>query len=137
MSFDSVSEELKEPRLFVASLPFKATDNDLRTHFGQVGEVVYARVSMDRESGRSKGIGFVEMANLEQAQAAITQLHDGELMGRRLIVQAAKPRVPREGGFGGGDRGPRPPRREGGYGGGGGSRSGGGPGGDRGRRSSY
>lgn len=102
-----------QKRLFVAGLPFSTTDEELKNLFGGVGNVVSANVITDRDSGRSKGFGFVEMGTEEEAGNAITKLNDSEFGGRKLIVNEARPREER-------------PRREGGYGGGGfKSRSGG------------
>ncbi|MFM7332076.1 MAG: RNA recognition motif domain-containing protein [Brachymonas sp.] len=121
-------------RLYVGNLPYGVRDNDLQTAFGAFGQVVSARVMMERDTGRSKGFGFVEMSDDAQAQAAIAGMHGQDLGGRTVVVNEARPaepRPPREGGGGsyggGGGRG--------GYGGGGGGRGpygGGGGGGDRG-----
>jgi len=78
-------------KLFVGSLPFSTTDESLAAHFAQAGTVVSAKVIMDRDSGRSKGFGFVEMSTDEEAQKAIQMLGDQELDGRRLTVNIAKP----------------------------------------------
>jgi RNA recognition motif-containing protein len=105
-------------RLFVGNLNFKTTGEDLQELFGQVGEVQSASVVTDRETGRSRGFGFVEMASNEDGQRAIEQFNGKEFNGRNLTVNEARPREDR--GFGGGG---------GGYGGGGGNRRGGGGGG--------
>lgn len=107
-------------KLYVGNLPFRVTDQDLSDIFAQAGQVASAKVIMDRESGRSKGFGFVEMSSDDESTKAIEQMNGADLDGRPLTVNEAKPMVPREGGFGGGDRGGR--------GGGGGGR------GDRGNR---
>lgn len=113
-------------KLFVGNLSFRTSSEDLRTAFSAAGNVESASVIEDRETGRSRGFAFVEMATPEEAQAAIDAFHGKEIDGRALTVNEAKPREPRSGGdFGGGGRG--------GYGGGGGGRGGfGGGGGGRG-----
>ena len=78
-------------KLFVGSLSFSTTDQALAEAFAQAGTVVSAKVIMDRDSGRSKGFGFVEMSSDEEAQNAIRLLGDQELDGRRLTVNIAKP----------------------------------------------
>jgi RNA recognition motif-containing protein len=109
-------------RLFVGNLNFKTTSEDLQELFGQVGEVQSASVVTDRETGRSRGFGFVEMASQEEGQQAIEQFNGKEYNGRNLTVNEARPREDR--GFGGGGGGGR-----GGGGGYGGNRGGGGGGG--------
>jgi RNA recognition motif-containing protein len=104
-------------KLYVGNLPFTVDDQQLTDHFTTVGAVESAKVIMDRASGRSKGFGFVEMADDEGAQNAISQLNGKEFMGRAMTVAEAKPQAPREGGGGG--------RFGGGGGGGGGARRGG------------
>jgi len=110
-------------KLYVGNLSFKTTSDDLRDHFSQAGTVESASVIEDRETGRSRGFGFVEMATAEDAQAAIEQFNGKELNGRNLTVNEAKPKTDRgpggggRGGYGGG--GGRD-RDRGGYGGGGG-----------------
>jgi RNA recognition motif-containing protein len=108
-------------KLYVGNLPFQATGSDLEELFAEFGEVQSAQVIEDRETGRSRGFGFVEMASEHAAQAAIDELHDQEYGGRRLTVNEAKPREPRaSSGYGGGgygsDRG-RSGYDRGGYGG--------------------
>jgi len=106
-------------RLYVGNLSYGVTNASLEQLFAPFGEVRSAQVVMDRDTGRSKGFGFVEMADGNAAQQAITGLNDVENDGRRLTVNEAKPREAGGGGGGGG-----------GYrGGGGGGRSGGGGGG--------
>lgn len=109
-------------KLYVGNLPFTITDAHLTEIFGQVGQVTSAKVIMDRDTGRSKGFGFVEMNSDEEAAKAITQFDGGELEGRQIKVSEARPMEPRaggeRGGFGGGRGGPRGDR--GGFGGGGG-----------------
>jgi len=102
-------------RLYVGNLNFRTTGDELREIFSQAGEVENATVVEDRDTGRSRGFGFVEMATAEGAAAAIEQFNGREFGGRTLTVNEARPRVERGGGFGGGgDRGGR------GFGGGGG-----------------
>jgi RNA recognition motif-containing protein len=117
-------------KLYVGNLSFKTTGDDLRAHFSQAGTVESASVIEDRETGRSRGFGFVEMATAEDAAAAIEKFNGKELDGRALTVNEAKPKTDRGGGGG-----------RGGYGGGGGGRDrggyGGGGGGDRGDRGGY
>ena len=112
-------------KLYVGNLPYTVRDEDLQQSFGQFGAVTSAKVMMDRDTGRSKGFGFVEMASDAEAQAAINGMSGQSLGGRSITVNEARPmeaRPPRTGGFGGGggDRS-----------GGGGYGSGGGYGGDR------
>ncbi len=94
-------------KLYVGNLPFRVTDQDLNDMFAQMGQVTSAKVIMDRDSGRSKGFGFVEMSTDDEASKAIDQMNGADLEGRPLTVNEAKPMAPREGGFGGGDRGGR------------------------------
>ena len=103
-------------RLYVGNLSFRTTSDELREVFSQAGEVENATVVEDRDTGRSRGFGFVEMATAEGAAAAIEQFNGKDLGGRNLTVNEARPRVER-GGYGGGGGGGR-----GGYGGGGGGR---------------
>ena len=98
-------------KLYVGNLNYQTTNANLEELFAAYGEVRSAQVIMDRETGRSKGFGFVEMQDASAAQAAIEALHDKEYQGRRLTVNEARPREDRGGGGGGG---------RGGYGGGGG-----------------
>ena len=121
-------------KLYVGNLPYAVRDNDLQQQFGQFGNVVSAKVMMERDTGRSKGFGFVEMGSEAEAQAAINGLHGHDMGGRALVVNEARPMEPRPprsggGGFGGGGYGGG--RREGGGGGygGGGRGDGGGYGG--------
>ena len=123
-------------KLYVGNLPYSVRDEDLQQSFGQFGAVTSAKVMMERETGRSKGFGFVEMGSDAEAQAAITGMNGQPLGGRSVVVNEARPmeaRPPRTGGggFGGGGGGDRS-GGGGGYGGG----SGGG-GGDGGFRSPY
>ena len=82
-------------KLYVGNLTYETTDSDLQNLFGPFGTVQSAQVIMDRDSGRSKGFGFGEMNSGDEAQAAITGLHDKETNGRRLTVNEAKPREER------------------------------------------
>ncbi len=119
--------------IFVAKLNFKTDTNRLKSIFEQFGEVTYARVITDHETGRSKGYGFVEMPDDEQARAAIAALDNGELDESTIVVKEATPREsrpPREGGGGGG-------YERGGGGGGGYNRGGGGGGYNRGGGGGY
>ncbi|MEJ6761805.1 MAG: RNA-binding protein [Comamonadaceae bacterium] len=119
-------------KLYVGNLPYTVRDDDLSQSFGEFGTVTSAKVMMERDTGRSKGFGFVEMADDAQAQAAINGMNGQALGGRNLVVNEARPmepRPPRNGGFGGGNDGFRSPyggggRRDGGGGGGGGGRGG-------------
>jgi RNA recognition motif-containing protein len=116
-------------RLYVGNLPFHVTEEILRQAFGKTGEVVDAHVVLDRESGRSRGFGFVTMGTPEMAENAIARMNGHDLEGRALRVNPADERPPRRGGPPGGGGG------GGGFGGGGGGFGGrprgGGGGGDR------
>jgi len=112
-------------KLYVGNLSYGTTSSDLEQLFAQHGSVQSAEVISDRETGRSKGFGFVQMGSDEEAQAAIGALNGQEHDGRALTVNEARPREDRPRGGGGGGRG--------GYGGGGG----GGRGGDRGGRGGF
>ena len=117
-------------KLYVGNLPYSVRDGDLEQSFGQFGTVTSAKVMMERDTGRSKGFGFVEMASDAEAQAAISGMNGQALGGRSLVVNEARPmepRPPRSGGGGGGYGG----GGGGGYGGGGGGGYGGGGGGGR------
>ncbi len=93
-------------KLYVGNLPYSATDSTLNQLFSQAGAVASAQVIMDRDSGRSKGFGFVEMTSEADASSAIEKFNGKDLDGRALTVNEAKPQAPREnrggGGFGGG-----------------------------------
>ena len=116
-------------KLYVGNLPYSFRDDDLQQAFAAHGSVSSAKVMMERDTGRSKGFGFVEMGSDAEAQAAINAMNGQQFGGRGLVVNEARPMEPRPprsgggGGYGGGGGG------GGGYGGGGGSRSGGGGGG--------
>ena len=101
-------------KLYVGNLPYSVRDGDLEQAFSAFGAVSSAKVMMERDTGRSKGFGFVEMGSDAEAQAAIEGMNGQSLGGRNVVVNEARPmepRPPRTGGFGG-------PRREGGGGGG-------------------
>jgi RNA recognition motif-containing protein len=126
-------------KLYVGNLAFQTSSEDLQELFSQAGTVESASVVEDRETGRSRGFGFVEMASNEEGQKAIEQFNGKEVNGRNLNVNEARPREDRGGrGGGGGGRGGFGGNRSGGgggrggFGGGGGNRSGGGGGGNRG-----
>src|SRR6185369_11948452 len=106
-------------KLYVGNLSYQVDSSELEQLFAQHGTVVSAQIINDRDTGRSKGFGFVEMGSDDEAQAAITALNGQEHMGRALTVNEAKPREERSGGGGGGGGG------RGGYGGGGGGGRGG------------
>jgi len=112
-------------KLYVGNLSYNTTSSELEQLFGQHGTVQSAEVIQDRDTGRSKGFGFVQMASDDEAKAAIAALNGQQQDGRALTVNEAKPREDRGGGGGGG-------RGRGGYGGGGGGGYGGGGGGGRG-----
>ncbi len=112
--------------LYVGNLPFTTTQADLEQLFGQYGTVTKVQVISDRETGRSRGFGFVEMSS--GADEAIAALHETEYQGRRLTVNEAKPREERPRGGGGGDGGGGGGGRRGGGGGGYGGGGGGGGG---------
>ena len=118
---------MSSKNLYVGNLPFTTSEQDLSELFGQYGTVTKAQVIQDRETGRSRGFGFVEMSS--GTDEAIAALNGAEYQGRRLTVNEAKPREerPRSGGYGG----------RGAYGGGGGGRGGYGGGGGGGGRGGY
>ena len=130
-------------KLYVGNLPYSVRDSDLEQSFSQFGAVTSAKVMMERDTGRSKGFGFVEMGSDAEAQAAIAGMNGQSLGGRSCVVNEARPmeaRPPRTGGYGGGaggggGYGGGGRSGGGGYGGGGGGGGGGGYGG--GGRSSY
>ncbi len=115
-------------KLYVGNLSYNVRDEDLQQAFAQYGNVSSAKVMMDRDTGRSKGFGFVEMGTDAEAQAAINGMNGQSLDGRAIVVNEARPREERPGGFGGGGGG-RPSGGGGGFGGGGGRSGGGGGGG--------
>jgi hypothetical protein len=114
-------------KLYVGNLAYSVRDEDLQQAFAQFGNVTSAKVMMDRDTGRSKGFGFVEMGTDAEAQAGINGMNGQALDGRALVVNEARPREERPGGFGGG--GGRSSGGGGGFSGGGGRPSGGGFGG--------
>src|SRR5918997_5448232 len=123
-------------KLYVGNLSFQTSSDDLQQLFAQVGTVESASVVEDRDTGRSRGFGFVEMASKEEGEAAIAQFNGKEFNGRNLSVNEARPREDRgggggggRGGYGGGRGGGGRGGGGGGYGGGGGGRGGGGFGG--------
>jgi hypothetical protein len=115
-------------KLYVGNLAYSVRDDSLLQAFSQFGTVTSAKVMMDRETGRSKGFGFVEMGSDPEAQAAINGMNGQPIDGRAVVVNEARPREERPGGFGGGGGG-RSGGGGGGYGGGGGGGYGGGGGG--------
>ena len=132
--------------LYVGNLPYSMNDQELNELFSQIGQVQSAKVMSDRETGRSRGFGFVEMADADAGHQAIEKLNGQDCDGRALVVNEARPREERPrgggggGGYGGGGGGGRGGYGGGGgggggYGGGGGGRSGGGGGGGGGRGS--
>lgn len=100
-------------KLFVANFPYSTTDDELSGLFGPHGEVLSVKVATDRETGRSRGFGFVEMGSEQEADNAIRELDGFQMGGRSLAVRVAEERA-RPGGPGGGPRGPRGPRADGG-----------------------
>lgn len=129
-------------KLYVGNLPYSYRDSDMEQAFSQFGTVSSAKVMMERDTGRSKGFGFVEMGSDDEAQAAINGMNGQPLGGRNVVVNEARPMEPRPprsggggyggGGYGGGGGGGYGGgRREGGYGGGGAPREGGYGGGRR------
>src|SRR3954469_21272421 len=110
-------------KLYVGNLPFSATDQILHDTFAQCGTVESAKIIIDRDSGRSKGFGFVETSTEQEAADAITKFNGADYDGRHMTVNEDKPMVPREGrggggggGFGGGGGGGRNGNRSGGFG---------------------
>jgi hypothetical protein len=129
-------------KLYVGNLAYSVRDDSLEQAFSQFGTVSSAKVMMDRDTGRSKGFGFVEMGSDAEAQAAINGMNGQALEGRAIVVNEARPREERPGGFGGGGGGSRGGyggggSGGGGYGGGGGGGGGYGGGGGGGGRSPY
>jgi len=123
--------------IYVGNLSWSMTDDDLSSLFSQYGTVTSAKILKEKNTGRSKGFGFVEMEDEEAAKTAIATLNESEVQGRKLIVNESQPR-PEGGGYkksGGGGYGGGGRNSGGGYGGGGGSSSGGGYGGGGGESS--
>ncbi len=110
-------------RLYVGNLPYRATEMDLRDVFGEIGAVTDAKIVMDRDTGRPRGFGFVEMSTDEEAQRAIEALNGRDFDGRPMNVKEAQERA--GGGGGGGPRGGGGGGGRGGFGGGGGGGGGG------------
>jgi RNA recognition motif-containing protein len=117
-SFVKGKVNIMSMKLYVGNLAFQTTSGDLEQLFGSIGTVESASVVEDRETGRSRGFGFVEMASQEEGQKAIAEFNGKEVNGRALNVNEARPREDRGGNRGGGGRG--------GFGGGRGGRGGGG-----------
>ena len=115
-------------KIYVGNLPYEVTEQDLRQEFGAFGEVTSVSIITDRDSGRPKGFGFVEMATKSEAEAAITGLNGKAIKERTIVVNEARPRTDNRGGGSYGERGGS------GYGRGGGGGRGGGSGGGRQRR---
>jgi len=114
-------------KIYVGNLPYETTEEQLQEAFAAFGDISSVSIVKDRDTGESKGFGFVEMPNGDEANAAIEALNEDDSLGKPLKVQESKPKPPREGGRGG--------RGGGGHGGSRGGRGGGGRGGDRGDRS--
>jgi len=96
---------MSSSKLYVGNLPFRATEDELRDLFSAHGEVLNATIVMDRDTGRPRGFGFVEMSNADEAQTAIQNLDGKDFQGRSLKVNVAQPRENRPRGGGGGGRG--------------------------------
>ena len=106
---------MDKKKLYVGNLPWSLNNDSLKEVFAQFGEIVEAIVIMDNQSGRSKGFGFVTFANEADAEKAVAEMHEKEVEGRNIIVNFAKPKEDRPGGF----RKSNDFRRPGGNGGGG------------------
>lgn len=119
-------------KIYVGNLPWSYSSSDLEALFRQYGEVSAAEVIRDRETGRSRGFGFIQMSNDAEFEAAVNALNGSDIQGRPLVVNEARERAPRAGGGGGYGGG-----GGGGYGGGGGGRGGYGGGGGGGGRGGY
>ncbi len=92
-------------KLYVGNLPYTTTDADLQDYFSKLGTVLSAKVITDRDSGRSKGFGFVEMENDAEADKAIAEMNGKDMGGRNLVVNEARPMQPRDNNRGGGNGG--------------------------------
>jgi RNA recognition motif-containing protein len=103
----SLKGSFMSTKLYVGNLPFNADDSALRHNFSEYGDVTSAKVMMDRDTGRSKGFGFVEMGTSEQADAAIQALNGMSVGGRSIVVNISRPKEASAGGYGGGNRGGR------------------------------
>ena len=112
-------------KLYVGNLPFSASEQDLAASFAECGTVESCKIITDRDTGRSKGFGFVEMSSDEEAQKVIAEFNGATMDGRAMNISEARPQAPREGGGGGGGG-------RGGFGGGRGGSGGGAGGGSRG-----
>ena len=99
---DNLTHKERSVNIYVGNLSYDTTEQDLETAFTPFGQVDTARLINDRDSGRSKGFGFVEMPNNAEAEAAIQALNGKDLQGRTVTVNEARPREPRQGGGGGG-----------------------------------
>lgn len=86
---------MQDKKLFVGNLSYSTRDEGLKSAFEQAGTVLSAKVITDRESGRSKGFGFVEMSTVEEAEKAVSMLHEQEVDGRKIVVNIARPMEPR------------------------------------------
>jgi len=118
-------------KIYIGGLPYQTDEDQLTQMFSTYGEVASAKVITDRDTGRSKGFGFVEMSDDAAAKKAIAELHEAELGGRTITVNEARPMEQRSGGGGGYGGGGGRGGSGGGYGGGGGNRGGGGGGGGK------
>jgi RNA recognition motif-containing protein len=98
-------KEIKMTKLFVGSLPFQTTEDELHAMFSTHGNVASSKIISDRETGQSRGFGFVEMTDDAQAQAAIQKLNGSTVGTRQIVVNVAKPMEKREGGFNRGGNG--------------------------------
>ena len=95
--------QVNPKKLFIGSLPFSATEEQLRDLFSPHGDIIDLKIIIDRYTGQSKGIAFIEYSTAEQAEAAISAVHESEMDGRKLVVNVARPPRPRQDrGFGGG-----------------------------------
>jgi cold-inducible RNA-binding protein len=121
-------------KIYIGGLPYQTDEDQLTQMFSTYGEVASAKVITDRDTGRSKGFGFVEMSDDAAAKKAIAELHEAELGGRTITVNEARPMEQRSGGGGGYGGGGGRGGSGGGYGGGGGGRGGSGGGGGGGKR---
>lgn len=87
---------MQKNKLYVGGIPYASTNEDLKNHFSQAGNVISATIIIDKMTNRSKGFGFVEMADEASAEKAITMFNNQDFMGRNLLVNIAKPMTPRE-----------------------------------------
>jgi len=98
---------MSNSKLYVGNLPYSVDDSTLQNNFSEFGSVASAKVMTDRDSGRSKGFGFVEMGSPEEAEAAIRGMNGLSVGGRSIVVNISRPKESSGGGFGGGYRGER------------------------------